>query len=75
MLFTGLALLTFGGAVGVWVVAHTLGTPVASTGSVLLAALPILAGTHFLIGALILDIQESPDRPSAPTLNRGRSAP
>ena len=67
LLLAGLMMLTFGGIVAVWVVAHTLGVPQASTGSVLLAALPILTGIHFLVAALTLDIQESPDRRAAPT--------
>jgi glycosyltransferase involved in cell wall biosynthesis len=62
LLFTGLALLGFGGLVGAWVVWHTLGPPVATTGSVLLAALPVLSGLHLLVTALMLDIQESPGR-------------
>jgi hypothetical protein len=61
-----LPLIAFGAIVGVWVVLHTLGTPVASAGSVLLAALPMLTGIHLLIAALTLDIQESPDRSAAP---------
>jgi hypothetical protein len=64
MLFSGLALLAFGAAVGIWALIETLGPPVASAGTVLLATLPILTGIHFLVGALILDIQESPDRPA-----------
>jgi glycosyltransferase involved in cell wall biosynthesis len=67
LLLAGLMLLGFGGVAGVWVLAETLGPPQASTGSVLMAALPILTGIHFLVAALTLDIQESPDRRSAPT--------
>jgi glycosyltransferase involved in cell wall biosynthesis len=66
LLLAGLMLLGFGGVAGVWVLAETLGPPQASTGSVLMAALPILTGIHFLVAALTLDIQESPDRRSAP---------
>jgi glycosyltransferase involved in cell wall biosynthesis len=68
LLLAGLPLIAFGAIVGVWVVLHTLGTPVASAGSVLLAALPMLTGIHLLIAALTLDIQESPDRRAAPVV-------
>jgi hypothetical protein len=62
-LLGGLALTLFGLAVGGWVLAHTLGEPVASTGSVLLAVTPFLLGVNMLMYALMLDIQESPDTP------------
>lgn len=70
LLLAGMALIGFGTLVGAWVVVETLGPPVASTASVLLAALPFLTGVHFLVGALTLDIQESPDRPTAPMTPR-----
>lgn len=60
LFFTGLGLVLFGTAVGVWVVVHTLGPPVASTGSVLLAVGPMLTGIHMLVSALTLDIQSTP---------------
>ncbi|MFD0513667.1 hypothetical protein [Streptomyces aureus] len=58
-------LITFGSAASTWVLIHTLGPASASAGSVLLATMPFLTGIHFLIGALMLDIQESPDRRAA----------
>lgn len=58
LLFAGIGCITFGLAVGVFVVVNTLGEPVASAGTVLLAVAPILTGLHFLISALMLDIQE-----------------
>jgi glycosyltransferase involved in cell wall biosynthesis len=61
LFFTGLALCTFGLAVGVWVVIETLGPPVATTGSVLLSVAPLLTGIHMLVNALMLDIQSTPD--------------
>jgi glycosyltransferase involved in cell wall biosynthesis len=61
LFFTGLALCTFGTLVGIWVVVETLGPPVASTASVLLAVGPLLTGIHMLISALTLDIQSTPD--------------
>lgn len=63
MLFSGLFLLVLGTLVGVWVVANTLGPPIASTGSVILSVGPTLLGLQLLLFALLLDIQESPDTP------------
>lgn len=62
-MFAGLGLLAISLVVGTWVVAHTLGEPVATTGSVLLAVTPFLLGTQLVLYALLLDIQESPDEP------------
>jgi glycosyltransferase involved in cell wall biosynthesis len=61
LFFTGLALVMFGLAVGVWVLFETLGPPVATTGSVLLSVAPLLTGIHMLVNALMLDIQSTPD--------------
>jgi glycosyltransferase involved in cell wall biosynthesis len=61
LFFTGLALVTFGLLVGVWVLYETLGPPVASTGTVLLSVAPLLTGIHMLVSALLLDIQSTPD--------------
>lgn len=58
MLFAGLGCLLFGTAVSVFVIVNTLGPPVASAGTVLLATAPILTGLHFLVSAMMLDIQE-----------------
>jgi glycosyltransferase involved in cell wall biosynthesis len=60
LLFTGTVLVLFGIAVGIWVLAHTLGPSTASAGSVLLAVTPFLVGTQMLIQALVLDIQATP---------------
>lgn len=70
-LLGGLSLTGFGLLVGAWVVAHTLGTATASTGSVLLAVTPFLLGMNMIMYALMLDIQESPD---APVTSRGMPA-
>ncbi len=75
LLLTGLFLMLLGTGIGSWVVVETLGPPVASAGSVLLAALPVLTGIHLLIAALTLDIQESPDRRSAPAGGPRHGAP
>jgi glycosyltransferase involved in cell wall biosynthesis len=62
-LLAGLTLVGFGLAVGAWVVAHTLGTATASTGSVLLAVTPFLLGMNMVMFAVMMDMQESPDTP------------
>jgi hypothetical protein len=59
LLFSGLALMLFGAAVGVFVIVNTLGPPVASAGTVLMATAPLLSGLQMLIFALVLDIQEA----------------
>ncbi|GAA1798161.1 glycosyltransferase family 2 protein [Planosporangium flavigriseum] len=61
LFFTGLFLVFVGVGWGIWVVVETLGPPVATTGSVLLAVAPLLTGVHMLISALTLDIQSTPD--------------
>jgi glycosyltransferase involved in cell wall biosynthesis len=58
LLFAGLACIGVGVGVGAFAVVHTLGPPVASPGTVLLSVAPLLTGIHFLISALMLDIQE-----------------
>ena len=58
MLFSGLALLLLGLAVGIFIIANTLGPPVASAGTVVMCVGPLLSGLHLLIFALFLDIQE-----------------
>jgi glycosyltransferase involved in cell wall biosynthesis len=58
LLFSGLFLLGIGLAVGIFIIANTLGPPVASAGTVLLCVGPLLSGLHLLIFAMFLDIQE-----------------
>jgi glycosyltransferase involved in cell wall biosynthesis len=58
-LFAGLLLCAWGLGFGVWVLVHTLGPPVATTGTVLLSVLPLLLGVQLLIAFLVLDIMES----------------
>jgi len=60
LLFTGLLLIIFGVAVGVWAVVQTIGPSEASTGTWLLAVGPTLVGINMLIQALVLDIQATP---------------
>jgi glycosyltransferase involved in cell wall biosynthesis len=58
MLFAGIGCVLFGLTVSVFVIVNTLGPREASAGTVLLAVAPMLSGLHFLVSALMLDIQE-----------------
>jgi glycosyltransferase involved in cell wall biosynthesis len=58
MFFTGLLLIGIGTGFGIFAIVHTLGPPIATPGTVLLAVAPMLTGLHFLVTALQLDIQE-----------------
>jgi len=60
LLFTGLLLIIFGVAVGVWAIVQTIGPSEASTGTWLLAVAPTLVGINMLTQALVLDIQATP---------------
>jgi len=71
-LLLGLALLAFGGAVGVagWWASWASGIP-ATTGTVILAALPVILGVQFLLSFLSFDIAAVPQRPVGPLLPPG----
>jgi glycosyltransferase involved in cell wall biosynthesis len=58
MFFTGLFLVFVRLVFSVFTIVTTLGPPVATPGTVLLAVAPLLSGLHFLVSALQLDIQE-----------------
>jgi len=60
--FTALLLLLWSFVFGLWVLVETLGTSTASTGTVLLAIVPFMTAVQLLLSALVLDIQQSPDR-------------
>jgi len=66
----GLALVLWGGAFGAyhWYLSSRTGV-VASTGTVMLAVLPIILGIQLLLEATISDIQSSPTRPIHRDLN------
>lgn len=66
----GLALVLFGTSWGArhWLLSISTGV-VASTGTVMIAALPILLGGHLLISALNFDIGNVPRRALHPTLS------
>ena len=63
LLFSGLALMALGTAIGVWIVLNTLGPPAASPATVILCVAPLLSGLQLLLFAMLLDIQESTPRP------------
>ena len=58
LLFSGLALVAFGTAVGIFIILNTLGPPVASAGTVVLCVGPLLTGFQLLLFSMFLDIQE-----------------
>jgi glycosyltransferase involved in cell wall biosynthesis len=58
MLFTGLACIALGLAVGVFIMLNTLGPAEASAGTVILCVAPLFSGLHLLIFSWFLDIQE-----------------
>lgn len=60
-LFFGSLLVVWSFLFGLWVLYETIGPAVASTGTVLLCVAPGLVGLQFLLTALQLDIQASPD--------------
>lgn len=74
-LLGGILLTLFGTIVGIWTILETLGPPIATAGSVILAVAPFLLGMQMLMYALMLDIQESPDRPWAPPSRQLREDP
>lgn len=58
--FSGLLLTLWGVLFGMFVAIESLGTPAASTGTVMLAVLPFLMGFQLLLAALVLDILSEP---------------
>ncbi len=63
-LLCGIPLALFGLAFGAyqWIESHRTGT-LASTGTVMLAVLPLILGFQLLLQALVLDVQSAPRRP------------
>jgi glycosyltransferase involved in cell wall biosynthesis len=64
LLFLGIAAFLFGLAVAVWIAFVIVGSVIATAGTVMLAALPLMIGTQMLISAMQLDIQASPSTPN-----------
>jgi glycosyltransferase involved in cell wall biosynthesis len=60
-LFAGLGLTAFGAGFGLWAFAAAMAGHVPTAATVMASAAPLLTGIHFLVNALMLDIQESPD--------------
>jgi len=77
-LLFGIPMLSFGVAFGVWEWIRSARTGVpATTGTVMLAALPIILGFELLLQALVVDIAHAPAEPICPPLPPARdgSAP
>ena len=68
-LLTGLPLLLFGLIFGVvkWIQYASLNVP-APTGTVMLAALPVLLGIQILLSAIEFDLRSVPKEPLSPSL-------
>lgn len=68
-ILAGTVLVAFGAIWGIWhwVLGSQAGVP-ATTGTVMIAILPIILGTQLLLQAITLDIQGVPDRPIHPSL-------
>ncbi len=62
LFFSGLALLAIAAVVGIWTLTQTIGSDVATAGTVLMAVGPLLLGALFVVLALVLDVGESPGR-------------
>jgi glycosyltransferase involved in cell wall biosynthesis len=70
LLAMGIALFGIGVGVSLWIAFVVASTVVATAGTVMLAALPLMIGTQMLISALQLDIQASPSQPTHPRFTR-----
>ncbi|OLE22536.1 MAG: hypothetical protein AUG49_18645 [Catenulispora sp. 13_1_20CM_3_70_7] len=75
-LFSGLALFLLGAGFGTWVFYEAMSNQVPSAATVMAATAPLLTGIHFMVNAMMLDIQESPDwnprgRPHRDSATRG----
>jgi glycosyltransferase involved in cell wall biosynthesis len=62
LFLAGLISLAVGFVASCWVLLQTLGDPVATAGTVLLAVGPLMLGGLFLVLSLVLDVIESPGR-------------
>jgi dolichol-phosphate mannosyltransferase len=68
-LIVGLAMLLFGTTFGLqaWIVSSKTGVP-ATTGTVMLAALPVILGIQFLLSFVAFDVAATPQHPIHPLL-------
>lgn len=64
LLVLGILATVFGVAVSIWLAFLAFSSVIATAGTVMLAALPLMIGTQLLVSALQLDIQNSPDEPN-----------
>ncbi|MCG8701324.1 MAG: glycosyltransferase [Bacteroidales bacterium] len=63
-LILGVILLAFGGVLGIWHWRESILTGIpATSGTVMLAALPVIIGFQLLLSALYYDIQKRPEKP------------
>lgn len=65
LLVLGLLFVAFGLGVSVWITFLSVTSVIATAGTVMLAALPLMIGAQMLMSALQLDIQASPSVPDA----------
>jgi len=70
LLAMGIVLFGIGFGISLWIAFVVASTVVATAGTVMLAALPLMIGTQMLISALQLDIQASPSQPTYPRITR-----
>lgn len=75
LLFLGLGFLIFGLGVSVWLLFQLTESTIATAGSVMLAALPLMLGTQLLVSALQLDIQATPSAPEYPPMREDNRYP
>jgi hypothetical protein len=61
--------------VSVWLLFQLTESTIATAGSVMLAALPLMLGTQLLVSALQLDIQATPSAPEYPPMRDGSRHP
>ena len=71
LLVLGILAGVFGLAVAVWITIVSMASVVATAGTVMLAALPLMISTQLLVSALQLDIQNSPSEPNLPPFDVG----
>lgn len=64
LVFAGMSFMLFGLGVGIWMVYEIFTQGSATAATVMLVGLPIIVGTQFLLSALQLDIQNTPEIPT-----------
>lgn len=69
LLFLGIVLFAFGIGVSIWMIFQIAASVIATAATVMLAGLPLMIGTQFLVSALQLDIQATPSTPTYKPFN------